>query len=149
MRPTLTCRWLIDYALTLCEGRAHPERVEQLLAWTRQMQNHDPNSKQWGNLRWYWRDKDVTDANAVEFVMHDALVIDIRHGDWLSAKGRAELAELLRLGVEGCRRHRVPTDYTNMAILNAGNLTVLGERLQPALTRRRKVIADWTPAYAS
>ena len=91
------------------------------------MQNHDPNSKQWGNLRWYWRDKDVTDANAVEFVMHDAPVIDIRHGDWLSAKGRAELAELLRLGLEGCRRHRVPTDYTNMAILNAGNLIVLGD----------------------
>ena len=39
---------------------------------------------------------------------------------------------MLRLGVEGCLRHRVPTDYTNIAILNAGNLIVLGERLDRA-----------------
>ena len=132
MRSTLTCRWLVGYALTLCEARAHPERVQQLLALARRMQDQDPRDKDWGNLRWYWRDEEVTDTNAVEFVMHDALLIDIRHGDWLSAKGRAELAEFLRLGVEGCLRHRVPTDYTNMAILNAGNLIVLGERLRRA-----------------
>jgi hypothetical protein len=31
--------------------------------------------------------------------------------------------------VQGCLQHRVPTDYTNIAILNAGNLIVVGERL--------------------
>ncbi len=129
MRPTLTCRWLVGYALTLCEAREHPDRVKQLLALARRMQDQDPKSKNWGNLRWYWRDADVTDANAVEFVMHDALLIDIRHRDWLPEKARAELAEFLRLGIEGCRRHRVPSDYTNIAILNAANLLVLGERL--------------------
>ena len=93
------------------------------------MQDQDPKSKNWGNFRWYWRDAGVTDTNAVEFVMHDALLIDIRHRDWLADKAREELADFLRLGMEGCRRHRVPTDYTNIAILNAGNLIVLGERL--------------------
>jgi hypothetical protein len=130
LKPTLTCRWLVGYALTLCEAREHPDRVEQLLALVRRMQDQDPKSKLWGNLRWYWRDAGVTDTNAVEFVVHDALLIDIRHRDWLPEKARGELAEFLRLGVEGCRRHRVPTDYTNIAILNAGNLIVLGERLR-------------------
>ncbi len=129
LKPTLTCRWLVGYALTLCEARAHRERVEPLLALSRRMQDQDSKSKNWGNFRWYWRDAGVTDTNAVEFVMHDALLIDIRHRDWLADKSREELADFLRLGMEGCRRHRVPTDYTNIAILNAGNLIVLGERL--------------------
>ena len=69
MRPTLSSRWLVGYALTLCEAREHPERLERLLALARRMQDQDPHSKQWGNLRWYWRDDGVTDTNAVEFVM--------------------------------------------------------------------------------
>ncbi len=129
LRPTMSCRELLGYALTLCEARVHAERIGRLLALTRQMQDQDSRSKQWGNLRWYWRDDGVTDTNAVEFSMHDALLMQIRHGDWLSEEARKELAELLRLGAEGCLRHRVPTDYTNIAILNAGNLIVLGERL--------------------
>ena len=132
MRPTLSSRWLPSYALTLCEAREHPERIERLLALARRMQDQDSQSKQWGNLRWYWRDRSVTDPNAVEFVMHDALLVDIRHREWLPEKARNELDELLRWGIEGCRRHRVPTDYTNIAILNAGNLVVLGERLHRA-----------------
>jgi hypothetical protein len=131
-RPTVTCRWLVGYALALCEAREHPERLERLLALVRQMQDQDPKSKQWGNLRWYWRDKQVTDPNAVEFVLHDALLMHLRHRDWLPEKARKELDALLRLGLEGCRRHRVPTDYTNIAILNAGNLIVLGEQLHRA-----------------
>jgi hypothetical protein len=128
-RPTLTSRWLVSYALTLCEAHEYSERLDPLLTLARKMQDRDPHSKQWGNLRWYWRDDAVTDTNAVEFVMHDALLIDIRYREWLSIDARSKLDELLRLGVEGCLRHRVPTDYTNIAILNAGNLIVLGERL--------------------
>jgi len=130
MRPNSGCRPLLGYALTLCEARQHPERLERLLAVTRQMQDQDPRSKNWGNLRWYWRDAAVTDTNAVEFCMHDALLLRIRHGDWLPEKAGKELDALLGLGVEGCLRHRVPTDYTNIALLNAGNLIVLGERLR-------------------
>ncbi len=127
-RPTSGCRQLLGYALALCEARVHPERLERLLALVRQMQDQDPHSKNWGNLKWCWRDAGVTDTNAVEFSMQDALLIHIRHGDWLPPPAKQELADLLRLGVEGCLRHRVPTDYTNIAILNAGNLIVLGER---------------------
>ena len=128
-RPTSGCRQLFGYLLTLCERRVHPERLERLLALLRQMQDQDPRSKNWGNFRWCWRDADVTDTNAVEFSMQDALLVQVRHGDWLSPVARNQLGDLLRLGVEGCLRHRVPTDYTNIAILNAGNLIVLGERL--------------------
>ncbi|MGO9113501.1 MAG: hypothetical protein ACLP9L_30080 [Thermoguttaceae bacterium] len=131
-RPTSGCRQLLGYALALCEARVQPERLERLFALTLQMQDQDAHSKNWGNLRWNWRDAGVTDTNAVEFCMHDALLIHIRHGDWLPPVAKQELADLVRLGVEGCLRHRVPTDYTNIAILNAANLIVLGERLDRA-----------------
>jgi hypothetical protein len=82
-RPTSGCRQLLGYALALCEARVHPERLERLFALTLQMQDQDPKSKNWGNLRWYWRDAGVTDANAVEFCMQDAL-----QRAWSSAAGR-------------------------------------------------------------
>jgi hypothetical protein len=131
-RPISGCRQLFAYALTLCEARSHPERLPRVLSLLQQMQDPDPQSKTWGNLRWCWRDADVTDTNAVEFSMQDALIIDIRHSGWLPTEAKHQLDGLLRLGLEGCLRHRVPTDYTNMAILNAGNLIVLGERLHRA-----------------
>ena len=150
-RPASGCRQLLGYALVLCEARVHPERLERLLVLARQMQDQDPHGKNWGNLRWYWRDAEVTDANAVEFCIQDALLIHIRHGDWLPPAAKKELAELMRLGLEGCLRHRVPTDYTNIAILNAGNLIVLGQRFDRADaacegSRRLDAICAWTAA---
>ena len=100
--PSSGCRQLFGYALALCEARVHPERIERLLALARRMQDHDPRSKNWGNFKWYWRDKGVTDTNAVEFCMHDALLMHVRHGDWLPPAAKRELADLLRLGVEAC-----------------------------------------------
>ncbi len=146
------CRPILAYALTLCEAREHPERIERLLALVRRMQDVAPKSRNFGNLKWYWRDPGVTDANAVDFCMHDALVIHIRHGDWLPEAARKELSELMRLGVEGSLRHRVPADYTNISILNCGNLIVLGEHLnRPDASqegyRRFDAFCQWTAAH--
>ena len=131
-QPMSSCRQILGYALALCEARVHPERLQRVLALTLQMQDRDAKTRHWGNLRWYWRDAGVTDVNAVEFCMQDTVLIHIRHGDWLPQSARQELTDLLRLGVEACLRHRVPAEYTNIAILNAGNLIVLGERLDRA-----------------
>jgi hypothetical protein len=150
-RPSSSGRQLLAYALALCEVRRHPERLERLFALTRSMQDHDPKSAHWGNLKWYWRDAGVTDGNAVEFCMFDALVIWLRHGDWLPEPARQQLRALLDLGIEGCLRHRVPSEYTNIAILNAGNLIVLGEQFKrPDAAsegyRRLDALCLWTAA---
>jgi hypothetical protein len=126
--PMTTSRQLFAYALTLAEARRHPERLERLFSLAAQMQDRSPASPGWGNLKWYWRDPGVTDPNAVEFCMQDAVTCWLRHGPWLAESARKSLEELIRLGIEGCLRHRVPTEYTNIALLNAANLIVLGER---------------------
>ena len=97
-RPSFGCRRFLGYALALCEARVHPERLERLLGLARQMQDQDPHSKNWGNLRWYWRDAGVTDTNAVEFCMQDALLMHIRHGDWLPPAAKRNWPTLSRLG---------------------------------------------------
>ena len=147
--PTLGSRAVFTYAMALCESRQQPERLARLFDLGAQMQDRDPASNTYGNLWWTWKHGKVTDQNAVEFCIQDALTLWLRHRDWLPPDARAKLAEILRFAVEGCLRHRVPTDYTNIAILNAGNLIVLGETLdRPDAAeegyRRLEALCLWT-----
>ena len=150
--PATNSRSLLAYALTLCRSHVHPERLERLFDLAAAMQDRDPRSPDWGNLKWYWRDPGVTDTNAVEFCVQDAATLWIDDRDGMPAPARRRLDELVRLGIEGCLRHRVPTGYTNMAILNAANLIVLGERFQrPDAAeegrRRLNALCLWTATF--
>ena len=127
--PTMGIRKVFAYALALCEARRHPERLERLFELAAQDQDRDPQSAGYGNFKWTWRDDRVTDRNAVEFCMQDAVAIWRRHREWIPEPARERLRELLVYSVEGCLRHRVPTSYTNIALLNSGNLIALGEML--------------------
>ncbi|MFA6047042.1 MAG: hypothetical protein WC718_18825, partial [Phycisphaerales bacterium] len=126
----LGARSLFGYARNLCEAREHPERLERVFQVAAGAQDRNPQSRGFGNLRWTWRDPGVTDANAVEFCMQDALAMWIEHRQWVPEGSRKALRELMEFAIEGCLRHRVPSSYTNIAILNAANLIVLGEVLQ-------------------
>jgi hypothetical protein len=123
----LSARGLFDYARRLCEAREHPERLERLFALAAAAQDRKPGSRGYGNLRWTWRDPGVTDANAVEFCMQDAAAIWIDHREWIPEPARQALRDVMEYAIQGCLRHRVPSSYTNIAVLNAANLIVLGE----------------------
>lgn len=127
--PTLTSRLLFSAAFALCEADRDMDRLERLFALAEQMQDVDPASAGFGNFRWYWRDAGVTDLNAVEFCAYDMHLIWRLHRDRLSAAARESLRRMLGRAVDGCLRHRVKPTYTNIAILNAANLVVLGELL--------------------
>jgi hypothetical protein len=125
--PTLSCRTLFTAALSLCEARRHPERLDRLFELGERMQDRNPASPTFGNFRWYWRDAGVTDPNAVEFCIFDMHLLWRLHRDFLPAPARERLAGLVDRAIDGCLRHRVPSSYTNIAILNAANLVTLGE----------------------
>lgn len=127
--PNLTSRELFTYALALCEAKTHPERLGRLFEVAGRMQDRDRESAGYGNFRWSWKDGTVLDYNAVEFCMQAGTLVWLRHRDSLSAEVRAVLQELLEYAVEGCERHRVPESYTNIALMNAENLILLGEVL--------------------
>ncbi|MGL4594581.1 MAG: hypothetical protein ACRCUY_07630, partial [Thermoguttaceae bacterium] len=69
----------------------------------------------------------VTDQNAVEFVCGRALPIWFECRDALLEKDRETLNRILLRSIEGCSKHRVRSDYTNIALFNAVNLVLLGE----------------------
>ena len=133
----------------ICEARQHEERISRLYELAARFQDRDPESPGYGNLRWYWRDERVTDQNAVEFCMQDALLTWIYHRQWMPEQPREQLRQLMTFGIEGCMRHRVRTSYTNIALLNAANLIGLGEAFdRPEVSeegyRRLDLICLWT-----
>lgn len=127
--PDLSSRELFSCTLAWCETGQHAGRMERLFETAARMQDTDPASRGYGNFRWSWKHAVVFDFNAVEFSMRGGSLIWLRHRDKLPAAARDRLRALLELGAEGCRRHRVRENYTNIALMNAGNLILLGEAL--------------------
>ena len=126
---SLASRELFTYALALCEAKLHPERLQRLFELGAQMQDRDPDSRGYGNFRWSWSDGAVEDFNAVEFCMQSGALLWLRHRETMPEGARGTLREVLEHAVEGCLRHRVPASYTNIALMNAENLILLGEAL--------------------
>ncbi|MHB1037600.1 MAG: carbohydrate-binding protein [Pirellulales bacterium] len=150
--PAMTGRKVFSYALELCVARQHRERLARLLELGARLQDRDPQSRGYGNLKWSWEDAGVTDFNAGEFCTQHAAIIWLYHREWLSEPARRTLRQWLVYSVEGCLRHHVPASYTNIALLNAGNLIVLGESLdRPDAAdegyRRLDAVCLWTWAF--
>ncbi len=124
-------------ALAYAEAGAHPERIELLVTRMLESQDRDPQSPGYGSFRWNWNDTAVTDRNAVEFCMQPAAVLWLKHRDKFAPAVRAKLRDILDpAAVTGSINHRVSDGYTNIALMSAGNLIVLGEGLE------RKDVAD-------
>ncbi len=125
----VTSRELFTYALALCEADVHLDRLPRLLEVAGRMQDRDPSSRSYGNFRWYWRETVIRDYNAVDFCMMGGSLMWLRHRDRLPQGVRKTLRETLEYGAEGCLRHRVPSSYTNISLMNALDLILLGEGL--------------------
>jgi hypothetical protein len=124
-----TSRRLFLYALGLCEAGEHLDRLPRLFELAERLQQRNPEKDGYGNFYWYSNRPEVKDRNAVDFCMEPATLIWLRHRDRLSQTARDRLRELMKYGIEGCLRHQVGPSYTNIALMNAGNLIRLGEAL--------------------
>ena len=117
-------------ALVYCEAGVLPERLELLVTRMHEAQDRDPQSPGYGSFRWSWNDTAVTDRNAVEFCLQPAAILWLRHREKLAPAVREKLRAILDpAGVTGSLNHRVSDGYTNIAMMSAGNLIVLGEGL--------------------
>ncbi len=134
LSPGLSSRDLFAYALALCEAKTKLDRLEKLFDTAEQMHDRDPKSRGYGNFRWSWSNEGVQDFNAVDFCMQNGALLWMRHRDTMPAAAREKLRPILELAGEGLLRHRVTESYTNIALMNAGDLIVLGEAMgKPAL----------------
>jgi len=127
--PAYGCRELFTSMLAYAEAHTNLAAIATLLAFAEDMQDKDPSHRSYGNFRWYARDAEVQDYNAVDFCMqHGALLWRFRR-DTLPPETRARLLAVLRLGLRGLVKHLPPSTYTNIALLNASDLVLLGEAL--------------------
>jgi hypothetical protein len=126
-RPDLSAPELMGFALDAVAAGAAAPRVEAALDLAEAMQDRDPNSRSFGNFRWYWRSTKVEDYNAVEFAMQRGALIRLKYYDRLTDAARQRLDRLVRFGVQGIRRHTVQESYTNIFLMKAFNCLALGE----------------------
>ncbi len=148
--PNLASRDVFYYALELAESGRHPERLGPLFDLAAEMQDTARNSALRGNFRWLLSHGAVLDPNAVDFCMQPASLILLRSRDRIPPAAAAKLERICRLGLEGLLRHRVPVSYTNITLLNAQDLLLLGRALdrpeteQEGIERlRRFLIYTW------
>ena len=120
-------RELFSFSLESAEADYRLDRIDGALALAEQMQDRDPKSPTYGNLKWRWGDAGPDDRNAVEFTMQDGALLWMRHRDRLPAEARQRLERLITFGVEGIRRHRVAVSYTNIFLMKIWNCIALGE----------------------
>lgn len=126
---SLSSRTLFAYALALCEVKQHPERLDRLFALAAEMQDRNPASRGYGNFHWYRRDTAVLDYNAADFCMRGGALLWLKHREFIPQSARDQLREMLVLAKTGCLKHKVAESYSNIAIMNAGDLILLGEAL--------------------
>ncbi len=118
---------LFRAALFFCRGARHLDSLDVLFDVAAEMQDRREGSRGCGNFRWNWRDGFVMDYNAVDFCMEAGSLLA---RDWmpvLTPEQRAKFQTLLDWSIRGCLQHRVRDSYTNIAIMNAANLILLGE----------------------
>ena len=126
------CRELFTSMLAYGESRTNLTRIAELLAFAEKMQDRDPSHRGHGNFRWYSRDTEVMDFNAVDFCMQHGALLWRAHREALDPATRDRLLKVLTLGLQGLVNHRPRTTYTNIALLNASDLILLGETLGDA-----------------
>ena len=118
---------LFHAAFLFCETGRHLDQLDLLFDVAAEMQDRNPDSRTFGNFRWYWRDGLVMDHNAVDFCMQTGSLLARDHLGKLTPGQREKFLALLDRAIAGCLAHRVRDSYTNIAIMNAVNLVLLGE----------------------
>ncbi|MFO1492976.1 MAG: hypothetical protein U1F77_05790 [Kiritimatiellia bacterium] len=144
----LSIRQLFGHALVVAAADQETGRLVTLFKVAGECQDRNPDSPSYGNFRWYYGRPEIIDQNSVEFCMEPASVLWAEYRDRLPAEARLRLHELMRFSLEACMRRNVRPSYTNISLMNAANLILLGQALERpdalALGRARLDTFLWT-----
>jgi hypothetical protein len=122
--------------LAYAEANTNLLRIAEILTFAEQMQDRNPESKGYGNFYWYSRNAEVLDFNAVDFAMQYGALLWKHYQERLPPETQKRLRAVLELGLIGLQKHKVRPSYTNIALLNASDLILLGEALHAEAATR-------------
>ena len=121
----------LSYATALLE-RGRPEDVERagrIIERALSTQNTVEGSHRYGNFKWTYEDKTITDINAVQFCVSSLLGIIQQFGDRLRAELKEQITRSIAIGLVEEAALDVPWHYTNITLIQMGNLILGGELL--------------------
>ncbi len=125
-------REVFSCAYAIAEAKTNLTRLAECVRLMEALQERDPQARAYGNFLWYSTDAAIVDFNAVDFCMQYGAMLWKFHQDKFEPAVRARFQRVLELGLQGLLRHRVRSTYTNIALLNAADLILLGEVLGDA-----------------
>jgi len=126
------CQASLEYAAALLAAGQRIERANDVLSAVLDHQDIDANSPTFGNFRWWHDEQRVHDRNAVAFMSPWLSHVALEHGEKLTAENARRLRQALGRSVQGVRAHGSGPDYTNIWLLKAASMVMLGRALGQA-----------------
>ena len=141
----LSARELTKFTLEASVAGDHSARIGQALKLLREQQELRADNPNFGNFRWYRGQPEVRDRNAVQFVCQNAMLLALGHPGKLPAEHQQAFHLLMKDAAHGCLKQSVKPSYTNIFLMQAANLVLLGQYLDdPALVRQgRANLREW------
>lgn len=145
LRTGMTSMDVAGLALDAVAATYPQARVDDLLGALLALQDREPASRTYGNIRWYAGDSVIVDRNGIEFVTRRLALLELLYADRLGAAQRQKLEAFLDLARQGIVRHNVSVSYTNIYLMKAWNLIALGEGLGDAVlaAQGHDMLATW------
>jgi len=123
------CQHSLEYAAALFNAGEQIDRANAVLSAVLDHQDLDANSPTFGNFRWWHGEDRVHDRNAVCFMSPWLAHISMEYGTKLTAGNAQRLREALGHCIRGVRAHGSGPDYTNIWLLKAASMVMLGRAL--------------------
>lgn len=140
----LSVRALTDHLADAAALGDDPARVARTLGMLRAQQELRPGNPLYGNFRWYRGQPEVVDRNAVQFAVQTSMLLAHAHPGALGPNEPA-FRRVMSDAAHGCSSQRVRAGYTNIHLMKATNLVLLGQYLgDPALAEKgRSLLREW------
>ncbi|MFW6308999.1 MAG: hypothetical protein ACOC1S_03175 [bacterium] len=111
------------------DGGEEIDLIHKVLKAVLNCQEKDTNSPHQGNFYWMAEDGNVTDLNAVQFVLKELIFILKEFDDSLKEKMKSEMKKAVKLGLQEIENLDVLTAYTNITVYDILNRILGGEYL--------------------
>ncbi len=141
----LDARSVMKYILEAAVVGDADGRLAKAIQTLREQQELRSDNVNFGNFRWYRGQPEVKDRNAVQFVSQNAMTLAFGHPGLLSAANESSFRTLMKDVAQGVLKQKVNPDYSNIYLMKATNLVLLGQYLQqPELSLQgRANLREW------
>lgn len=141
----LGARDLMKYVLEAAVAGESQAKIGQAIHTLREQQELRPGNPTFGNFRWYRGQPEVKDRNAVQFVGQNAMALALGHPGLLNPENETSFRAMMKDAAIGAKNQRVLPSYTNIFLMKAANLVLLGQYLQqPELSEQGRInLKEW------